>query len=220
MKISLFTFLFIVGLFQSTNAQTSHLRFGTRIGGSISLLTGNFFTSKAKPTPGIGIYGGGLLIISLNNEWSLQQEVQYVVEIGKSVDELRVTAENGKQATMQVSTRHQVAALRVPLLLRWSSGTSKAGNVGVVAGPVGSYIVSVKTYYSMDSVFNTPASTSERDLTYLSERFQLGITAGVEYYITGNLSVDIRGVYSITNHVQTSYNASLSTLSLGAGYMF
>lgn len=221
MKISLFTFLFIVGLFQSTNAQTSQLHFGARIGGSVSFLSGNFPVTDSTRTPGLGFYAAGVIALPMSSEWALQAEVQYVVEAGKFTGEFYVTDDNGTMLGKAVITsRHQVASLRVPLLVRWSSANYKAGSVGIVAGPVGGYIVSVVNYNEVNNTVASMPLSYEDDWTRGTERFQFGITAGAEYSITDRLTIDMRGMYSITNHLQAPSNASLSSLSVGAGYRF
>ncbi len=226
MKISFLTLLLIATLFHTTHAQTSQLPFGVRAGGSVSFLSDNFMTLDPKRTPCLGGYAGGLLTIPLNDAWSVQPEVQYVVEAGKFAEEIQVTDDHGRiLGKLLINTRHQVASLRVPLVVRWSSGGFKAGNVGIVAGPVVSYILSIKDYNTVEPITDDPViipmhSSYYYDRTDNAERFQLGISAGVEYLITDHFSVDIRGIYSITNHLQSPLRASLSSLSLGAGYRF
>ncbi|MFN8361120.1 MAG: porin family protein [Candidatus Kapaibacterium sp.] len=221
MKTSLLTLLLIAGLFQSTHAQTSQLHVGVRAGGSVSFLSDNFMTLDPKRTPGFGGYAGGFVTIPLSEGWSVQPEVQYVVESGKYAEEINATSDNGTPlGKVIVTTKHQVASLRVPLLVRWCSGGFKAGSVGIVAGPVGSYILSVKDYNTMDRVISTFQRSYEDDWSKFIKQFQFGITAGVDYSITDNVSVDMRGMYSITSHLQEPLRVSLSSLSLGAGYRF
>ena len=221
MKISLLTLLLMAALFQSTHAQRSQLRFGARIGGNISFLSDNFMMLDQKRTPSFGGYVGGFVNISLSDAWSVQPEVQYVIESGKFAGEFYLMSDNGKPLDkVIVTTRHQVALLRVPMLVQWHTGSFKAGRVGVVAGPVGSYISSVINYNDADRELGSFPISYENDWDNFAKQFQFGITAGVEYYITDNLSVDIRGMYSITSHLQEPLRASLSSLSLGAGYRF
>ncbi len=226
MKISLLTLLLIASFFYTTHAQTSQLHFGARIGGSVSFLTYNFMTFNPKRTPGLGGYAGGFVTIPLSEGWSVQPEVQYVVETGKYAEEMHYTDDTGKLiGKMMITSRHQVSSLRVPLVVRWCSSSFKAGNVGIVASPVVGYILSVKDYNSVEPITNNPViipmqSSYIDDRIDHAERFQLGISAGVEYLITDHFSVDIRGIYSITNHLQSPLRASLSSLSLGAGYRF
>ncbi len=226
MKTSLIAFLLIAGLFQLTHAQSSLLHFGTRIGGSVSFLSDNFMMLDQKRTPGFGGYAGGFVSIPLSDAWSVQPEVQYVVESGKFAQEFQVTDDTGKNlGKVMITTRHQVVSLRVPLVVRWCSGGFEAGNVGIVAGPVVGYILSVKDYDTVEPITNNPViipmpSSYYYDRIDHAERFQFGITAGFEYSITDNLSVDMRGMYSITSHLQEPLRASLSSLSLGVGYRF
>ena len=220
MKISFLTLLLIAALFHTTHAQTSQLRFGARAGGSVSCLTGDVGLQDGKPAPGLGFYAGGLMTIPMAEEWSLQPEVQFVVESGKMIEEVTLTADNGKTSKGDGILRHKVTALRMPILARWSNGSFKAGHVGIVAGPVCNYILSVWSDYSRESVSHTSSDITERDLTSKSQQLQFGITAGVEYYITDDFLVDIRGILSITNHLKEPYSGLLSTLTLGAGYRF
>ncbi len=200
MKIALLTLLLLAAFFQTTHAQTSQLRLGVRIGGSVSFLTGDVGLQDGKPAPGLGFYAGGLMTIPMAEEWSLQPEVLFVVESGKMIEEVTLTADNGKSRKGEGTLRHNVSALRMPLLARWSNGTFKAGHLGIVAGPVCNYILSVWSDYSRESFNSTSSDFSEWDLTSKAQHLQFGITAGVEYYITNDFLVDIRGIHSFTNH--------------------
>lgn len=214
MKTSLLTLLLIAGLFQATQAQPSPIHFGVRAGGSVSFLKYEP-ASGANELAGLGFYGGGFLNIPLNSTWSLRPELLFVLESGKYSENFVSFDTNGRPSgIINVITKPKFTSLRVPLLVQWSSGSYQAGRVGIVAGPIFDYLLSLK-----ENVDFAP-NGYVLDYTESADRFHIGITAGIEYNITDNLTIDVRSLYNINNQSQIPWRTLRWTMSIGAGYRF
>ncbi|MBI3259107.1 MAG: PorT family protein [Ignavibacteriae bacterium] len=217
--------LIICGVNQTSIAQTSNLTFGIRAGAGVSFLSENYTIYYNNRDPfelkGFSFNGGGIMSISLDNNSSIQPELHYSYESARYSEQFQRTYENGSLGEkVTFITKHSVASICVPILIKMSFGVPKAGQIGIYVGPNFGYTVSVKKV----SWFN-PAKANEEniitDLTDVANLFQIGAVVGGDIRILDNLFMDARFGYKFTKHIDTEiYHGSFSNILLGIGYMF
>jgi hypothetical protein len=214
--------LLLGGISHSMSAQSSPLTFGIRAGAGVSFLLGTYYSwdfTEAKflvdKFNGFSFNGGGLMNISLSDNWSIQPELLYTLESAKET--VHRINDNGTLDTLtNITSMYRTSTIRIPITIKWSIGEPKAGQFSILAGPSIGYLLSMKESNEFNPIFNKE-TPKEYDWTPITTHFHVGALVGAEYRILDNLFVD--GRYSC-NYMSAGFNVSYSNLQIGVGYLF
>ncbi len=198
-----------------SNAQTSNLTFGLRVGIGKAFLTDNMTMLGVSQSNWLSFNGGGFVDISLSKTWSIQPELLYTFEFYKQATNYQWVNKDGSPGEkFTINSKIGISSLRAPLFMKLKIGESKAGQIGFLGGPSFSYILFGKNYSTGPEPFNNVS-----DFTENVNHFQMGVSVGVDYRILDNLLIDVRYNHNFTNHFDYStYHASFSNILVGVGY--
>lgn len=180
-------------------ARAQSVRFGLKVGGSLSNLSGDL-ANQDQYKNRLGLHGGALLNVGLVNDdfLAIQVEGLYSQKGFKYADQ---------QVTVLGNTYRNTGSVRydyidVPLLLRL-----KTGGIFFEAGPQYSYLLNISTdrtqTYNGSVVGNSGTATSDLSRT---KRNELGYAAGLGFQADNGFLLGLRYNGAFTDFAQDGYS--------------
>ncbi|MDR0682675.1 MAG: PorT family protein [Dysgonamonadaceae bacterium] len=194
------TLLLFLGL-ALTYGLNAQLRYGVKLGGTLSDLSLKSEGESERSDPKIGFQIGGILEYSFSTSFALQPELLYVNNGGKFEDNLSFNLHN----------------LQLPVNIKYKMGTDKL-KFYVTAGPYLGYIFAARLKSGPVSIdaFDEAVNT-EMQLKH----FDFGLGAGFGIEISNKYVVGTGYKYGLANITGAEgVNVKVGTFNLSIGYLF
>jgi opacity protein-like surface antigen len=187
-----------IALTYGVNAQ---LRYGIKLGGTLSNLSMKAEGKSENSDPKIGIQAGGILEYSFSPSFSLQPELLYVNNGGKFENDLSFNMHN----------------LQLPVNVKYKMGTDKL-KFYVTAGPYLGYIVAARLKVGSVSVNAFDESVNNE---MKLKHFDFGLGAGLGIEIAERYIVGAGYKYGLANLTKAEgVTVKTGTFNLSVGYLF
>ncbi|MDR2651540.1 MAG: PorT family protein [Prevotellaceae bacterium] len=187
-----------IALTYGVNAQ---LRYGIKLGGTLSNLSTKTAGESDNSDPKIGIQAGGILEYSFSPSFSLQPELLYVNNGGKFENDLSFNMHN----------------LQLPVNIKYKMGTDNL-KFYVTAGPYLGYIFAARLKTGSVSV-NAFDESVNNEMKLKHFDFGLGTGLGIE--IAERYIVGVGYKYGLANLTKVEdVTVKSGTFNLSIGYLF
>ncbi|MDR1898146.1 MAG: PorT family protein [Prevotellaceae bacterium] len=194
--------LIILGI-ALTFGLSAQVRFGVKLGGTLSQLSNKVEGESENSDPKIGFQVGGLLEYSFSESFALQPELLYVNNGGKF---------GGGESEDVVFNLHNI---QLPVNLKYKLGTDKL-KFYVTGGPYLGYIAAARLSAGAVSinVFDDDAGTDMK-------HFDFGVGAGFGIELSNKYVAGVGYQYGLAN-LTGSEGAKMKsgTFNLSIGYLF
>jgi opacity protein-like surface antigen len=195
--------LIILGL-ALTYGLNAQVRFGVKLGGTLSKLYAESDGETESSDPKIGFKIGGLLEYSFSPSFALQPELLYVGNGGKYKDD-------------DADVSFNFHNLQLPINLKYKVGTDNL-KFYATAGPYLGYIVAAKLKSGSVSV---DLFDEELEEAVPLKRLDYGIGAGLGIEISSKYIVGVGYKYGLANLADVDEGSmKTGTFSLSIGYLF
>jgi opacity protein-like surface antigen len=185
---------------------TAQVRYGVKIGGTLSSLYGEYDGESDNSDPKIGIKAGAFLEYSFSPSLALQPELLYVNNGGKDKYE-----DEYESATEKINL-HQ---LQLPVNLKYKMGADNL-KFYVAAGPYLGYIIAARLKWS-DEDESENLYGEDSNLSH----FDFGVGAGVGVEISNKYIIGADYKYGISNLIKEGdATFKTRTFNLSVGYLF
>ncbi len=154
--------------------------------GSLVSQTNGIISTKSRT----GFYAGGFVDVPLGNELSVASGLSYTQKGYELQGDLNIKGLGFLGAN--ASTQLQADYIDIPLLIKLKSGGFRA-----FAGPQVSYL-NKATLRTRAGLLGINLLNNKTDVTSNFNRWDMGVTAGVGYALTKNLSVEAAYDYGLT----------------------
>jgi opacity protein-like surface antigen len=200
--------LIILGL-ALTYGVNAQVRFGVKLGGTLSYLSFKYDGESERSDPKIGFLAGGVLEYSFSSSFALQPELLYVNNGGKYENFY-----TDGYSLVPVPTTAIFHNLQLPINLKYKIGSDNL-KFYATAGPYFGYILSAKEKFKDDSGSVTV------DLEGI-KKFDFGIGAGLGIEISNKYTVGVGYKYGLANLNDGGEGAKIKigTFGLSIGYLF
>jgi opacity protein-like surface antigen len=194
--------LIILGL-ALTYGVNAQVRFGVKLGGTLSYLSSKYDGGSDRSDPKIGFLAGGVLEYSFSSSFALQPELLYVNN-------------GGKYKVEGANASYIFHNLQLPVNLKYKTGSDNL-KFYATAGPYLGYILSAKVKGKDESVSLTV------DVGEAFKKFDFGIGAGFGIEISNKYTVGVGykyGLANLNNLEEDSTKIKIGTFGLSIGYLF
>lgn len=221
----------------TTVSFAQEIKYGAKAGINVSSLRGDYPDEIDENKSKIGFHIGGFLEYSFNDKFSIQPELLYSTQGGKSV----VKEEYGGGTYYESFTQTpKISYLNIPIMLKYKV----IEKLSVEFGPQIGYVLSAKSKWEyVDSSDSSENETIEVDIlnggnyTYLGtdvevkgriNKFDFGLNLGTSYDITEqifvqaryNLGLSVVDDNSTAGTSTDSWDLKNSVLQFSLGYKF
>jgi opacity protein-like surface antigen len=178
---------------------SAQLRYGVKVGGTLSQILEKFDGRSENSDPKFGFQAGGLLEYSFSSSFALQPELLYVNSGGKYEEDVTFNFHS----------------IQLPVNLKYKVGTENL-KFYVTAGPYLSYVISGKLKQGPVSV---DAFSDEAGLSLKHFDFGLGAGLGIEFL--NNYIAGVGYNYGLSNLTKVdNVKIKTGTFNLSIGYLF
>jgi opacity protein-like surface antigen len=185
---------------------TAQVRYGVKIGGTLSSFYGEYDGESDNSDWKIGIKAGAFLEYSFSPSLALQPELLYVNSGGK------YKSEYGNETIIGKDNLHQ---LQLPINLKYKMGADNL-KFYVAAGPYLGYIFAARSKWSDDD-----ESENLYGEDSALKHFDFGLGAGVGIEISNKYIIGADYKYGMSNLTKNEdMTIKTGTFNLSVGYLF
>lgn len=194
MKKNLITSLVVVAL-TTLNVAAQNVTFGAKAGLNLATLTGDIDGVKTLP----GYHVGAIADIKLSEKFSIQPELLYSLEGGKSS-----FSYEDEVTLLKTKERYELGYLNLPIMAKYYI----ADGLSLEGGPQIGYLLHANGHYDIKANFGDEISIDEsgkENIKDFVEKINVGVNFGLGYQLKNNLFFQARyhlGLTNINNDLQ------------------